>query len=62
MLLRIALQFRLPMVCSWKQLRISILCTMPLYEIEFGWGKQEWVTIPEMNSEVFLLDTKCGQV
>ncbi|XP_074383053.1 epi-neemfruitin B synthase L1AT-like [Apium graveolens] len=37
------------------------LCRMPLYETEFGWGKPEWVTIPEMTLEiVFLLDTKCG--
>ncbi|KAK1384942.1 acetyl-CoA-benzylalcohol acetyltransferase-like [Heracleum sosnowskyi] len=37
------------------------MCRMPLYETEFGWGKPEWVTIPEMTLEiVFLLDTKCG--
>lgn len=39
----------------------TTLCRMPLYETEFGWGKPEWVTIPEMHLEiVFLLDTKCG--
>lgn len=39
----------------------STLCRFPFYEVDFGWGKPEWVTTIGMPLEVvFLMDTKCG--
>ncbi|GMN53165.1 hypothetical protein TIFTF001_022303 [Ficus carica] len=33
----------------------------PLYQVDFGWGKPMWVTIPVLNNNMFVLvDTKCG--
>lgn len=34
----------------------------PLYQVDFGWGKPMWVTIPLLNNNMFVLvDTKCGE-
>ncbi|KAK1374422.1 acetyl-CoA-benzylalcohol acetyltransferase-like [Heracleum sosnowskyi] len=40
---------------------LSSLCRFPFYEVDFGWGKPEWVTTGGLPVEIiFLLDTKCG--
>lgn len=40
---------------------LSTLCRFPFYEVDFGWGKPEWVTTGGLPVEIiFLLDTKCG--
>ncbi|KAI3925144.1 hypothetical protein MKW98_009794 [Papaver atlanticum] len=42
---------------------ISSLCSLPLYETDFGWGKPSWFvlnTFSEFKNSVFLVDTKCG--
>lgn len=37
------------------------LCKFPLYEVDFGWGKPEWVTSPMFYKNAFvLMDTKLG--
>ncbi|KAF1002981.1 acetyl-CoA-benzylalcohol acetyltransferase-like [Apium graveolens] len=39
---------------------LSTLCRFPVYEVDFGWGKPEWVTTGGMPVElIFLFDTKC---
>lgn len=41
--------------------QLSSLCRFPFYEVDFGWGKPEWVTTGGLPVEIiFLLDTKCG--
>ncbi|KAL8114550.1 acetyl-CoA-benzylalcohol acetyltransferase-like [Apium graveolens] len=40
---------------------LSSLCRFPFYEVDFGWGKPEWVTTGGLPVEIiFLVDTKCG--
>ncbi|CAK9174038.1 unnamed protein product [Ilex paraguariensis] len=42
--------------------RFSSLCKFPLYEVDFGWGKPDWVSLTSSPAEmVFLLDSKCGE-
>ncbi|KAK1384939.1 Ferulate monolignol transferase [Heracleum sosnowskyi] len=39
---------------------LSTLCRFPVYEVDFGWGKPEWVTTGGIPAElIFLFDTKC---
>ncbi|KAK1368098.1 vinorine synthase-like [Heracleum sosnowskyi] len=38
-------------------------CKFPLYEVDFGWGKPTWVSIPNfpMKNAVVLIDDKSGE-
>ncbi|MCL7036330.1 hypothetical protein MKW94_030827 [Papaver nudicaule] len=42
---------------------ISSLCSFPMYEMDFGWGKPLWIatnTFSEYKNTLYLVDTKCG--
>ncbi|PRQ45232.1 putative alcohol O-acetyltransferase [Rosa chinensis] len=41
--------------------RATSLCKLPVYEIDFGWGKPTWVTSQSNQKNIFvLIDTKRG--
>lgn len=37
-------------------------CRFPMYEADFGWGKPEWITVPEApwKNMILLMDAKNG--
>ncbi|KAL8108163.1 acetyl-CoA-benzylalcohol acetyltransferase-like [Apium graveolens] len=39
----------------------NTLCNFPMYDVDFGWGKPEWVGVTSVPVElVVLMDSKCG--
>ncbi|KAJ7957624.1 vinorine synthase-like [Quillaja saponaria] len=52
-----------PMYCDENQVyQFSSWCRLPLYEIEFGWGKPIWVSTIgcEYKNSIVLMDTRNG--
>ncbi|XP_022935267.1 vinorine synthase-like [Cucurbita moschata] len=41
----------------------SSWCRFPVYDVDFGWGKAVWVTVPEFPAKdlILLMDTKDGE-
>ena len=43
--------------------RCSSGCNFPIYEVDFGWGAADWITMPafKMKNTVMMLDAKNGR-